>query len=92
LGKRDISYDDPPVALKWLRPGEGKPSPMPPGHLVTGLNDQHCHMNLPADSPLAVGDMVCFGMSHPCLTFDKWQVICVVDDDYNLVSAVRTFF
>jgi len=92
LGKRDISYDDLPVALKWLRPGESKPSPMPPGHLVTGLNDQHCHMTLPADSPLAVGDMVCFGMSHPCLTFDKWQVIGVVDDDYNLVSAVRTFF
>jgi D-serine dehydratase len=92
LGKRDISYDDPPVALKWMRPGDGGPSLMPAGHQVSGLNDQHCHMNLPPDSPLAVGDMVCFGMSHPCLTFDKWQVICIVDDDYNVLSAVRTFF
>jgi D-serine dehydratase len=92
MGKRDISSDDLPVALAWARPGAKRPSTMPPGHVVTGLNDQHCHMTLPADSPLAVGDMVSFGISHPCLTFDKWQVICVVDDDYNVTSAIRTFF
>ena len=28
------------------------------GPWSSGLNDQHCHMNVPADSPLAVGDMV----------------------------------
>ena len=63
-----------------------------PGHIVTGLNDQHCHIAVPPESPLAIGDMVCFGISHPCLTFDKWQVICVVDDDYNVLSAIKTFF
>ena len=52
-----------------------KPLPVPDGHLVTGFNDQHCHMRVPANSPLQVGDMVGFGISHPCLTFDKWQVI-----------------
>jgi D-serine dehydratase len=36
--------------------------------------------------------MVAFGISHPCLTFDKWQVLPVVDDDYGIVAAVRTFF
>jgi D-serine dehydratase len=92
LGKRDVSYDDPPVALKWLRPGTDGPSIMPEAHRVTGLNDEHCHMSVPSGSPLAVGDMVCFGISHPCLTFDKWQVICVVDDDYNVISAIKTFF
>ena len=65
---------------------------MPEGHVVTGLNDQHCHMRIPASSPLQLGDMVAFGISHPCLTFDKWQVIPVVDDDYNVIDAVRTFF
>jgi len=49
-------------------------------------------MTVPAGSTLAVGDMVAFGISHPCLTFDKWQVICMVDDDYNVTSAIKTFF
>jgi D-serine dehydratase len=56
------------------------------------MNDQHTHMKVPEESPLRVGDMVSFGVSHPCLTFDKWQVLYVVDDAYNIVSAVRTFF
>jgi len=92
MGRRDLSADDPPVALKWFRPGSPAPVTMPAGHLVTNLNDQHCHMTVPASSPLAVGDMVAFGISHPCLTFDKWQVICLVDDDYNVTSAIKTFF
>ena len=49
-------------------------------------------MTVPADSPLAVGDMVGFGVSHPCVTFDKWQVLSVVDDGYTVVGAYRTFF
>src|SRR5271168_2299452 len=74
FGKRDTSYDDPPVALSWFHPGASmdRPAPMPPGHQVVRLNDQHCHMAIPEDSPLSVGDMVAFGISHPCLTFDKW--------------------
>jgi D-serine dehydratase len=49
-------------------------------------------MVIPAGSPLAVGDMVAFGISHPCLTFDKWRIMYVVDDDYTCVSALRTYF
>ena len=94
FGKRDASYDDPPVALSWFRPGGAmdRPVPMPAGHEVLGLNDQHCHMAIPADSPLSVGDMVAFGISHPCLTFDKWRVIHLVDDDYRVTSSIRTYF
>ena len=95
MGKRDVSYDEMPVALRWFRPGGGfgtAPVALQAGHVVTGLNDQHCHMTVPANSPLAVGDMVAVGISHPCLTFDKWQVIPVVDDAYNVVGAIRTFF
>jgi D-serine dehydratase len=47
---------------------------------------------LPASSPLAVGDMVAFGMGHPCTTFDKWQAMMLVDGSYDVVGAVRTFF
>ena len=92
VGKRDISWDDPPVALKWIRPGDAEPKGMAAGHIVTNLNDQHCHMAVPSNSALAVGDMVAFGISHPCLTFDKWRVICLVDDAYNVTSAIRTYF
>lgn len=94
MGKRDVSFDSRlPEPLMWYRPGSaGGPQPIGERHAVAGLNDQHCHMVLPADSPLQVGDMVAFGISHPCTTFDKWQVIPVVDDDYRVVDAIRTFF
>ena len=97
VGKRDISYDvDLPVPLKWVRPrpgvAAGDIAELGAGYVVTGLNDQHCHLTVPANSPLAVGDMVAFGVSHPCTTFDKWQVIPVVDDAYTVVSAIKTYF
>lgn len=92
MGKRDVSYDDLPVPLKWFRPGMSAPQPVPPGHAVLRLNDQHCHLEIPADSPLAVGDMVGFGISHPCLTFDKWRVMHLADADYRITGSFRTYF
>lgn len=94
VGKRDISHDITlPQPLAWFRPGASTtPMAIPDGHKVQGLNDQHCHLLLPEDSPLAVGDMVAFGISHPCTTFDKWDVLLVVDEDYGVVDAVKTYF
>ena len=43
-------------------------------------------------SPFQVGDRVAFGVSHPCTTFDKWDLISLDDDDYNVVSAIKTYF
>jgi D-serine deaminase-like pyridoxal phosphate-dependent protein len=59
---------------------------------VTELNDQHAYLRVPRDDPLAVGDLVGCGISHPCTAFDKWRLIPVVDDDYTVVDAVATFF
>lgn len=95
LGKRDVTYDSAlPVPLRWYRPGGAmaRPEPMPAGHTVLALNDQHCHLGTPDESPLQVGDMVAFGIAHPCLTFDKWAVLMLVDDDWNVTGAIRTFF
>jgi len=94
LGKRDCSYDAGlPVPLAWHRPGGVlPPQPVVGDHRLVAINDQHAFLDLPADSPLAVGDMVCLGVSHPCLTFDKWQFLPIVDDDYRVIDAVRTFF
>jgi D-serine dehydratase len=41
---------------------------------------------------LQVGDMLCFGMGHPCTTFDKWQVLMLVGPRYDVVGAIRTYF
>jgi D-serine deaminase-like pyridoxal phosphate-dependent protein len=81
MGRRDISFDD---AL-----------PVPrnvPGGSVTKLNDQHAFLMLPAESPVQVGDWLQFGISHPCTTFDKWQLIPVLDGDNRVVDLIRTWF
>ena len=83
-----------PVPLKWYRPGSNTRAPqkIPAGHSCVAMNDQHGYLDVPADSPLAVGDMVGFGIAHPCLTFDRWQFIAVVDDSYGVTGGIRTFF
>ena len=94
MGKRDVSFDSGlPVPERWFRPGHHQaPEPLSPGHATIALNDQHAFLDVPDDSPLQVGDILTFGISHPCTTFDKWQVIYVVDDDDRVIEAVRTFF
>jgi D-serine dehydratase len=94
FGKRDCSYDtELPTPLQWFRPGlHERPQPIPAGVTVTGLSDQHCHLHLPDGVTLEVGDLVCCGISHPCTTFDRWPVMLVVDDDYNVTGAMRTYF
>lgn len=94
IGKRDVSYDDPPTPIRWYRPGSGSAgiTAVDRRYSVSHLNDQHCYVNVPADCPWRVGDMVAFGISHPCLTFDKWRVLHVVDDDYRILRSLRTYF
>ena len=81
-----------PNPVLWFRPGSAAPLPVPAAHKVVGFNDQHCHMLVPDHSPLQVGDMVSFDVSHPCLTFDKWRVLYRIDDDYNVIAAIETYF
>lgn len=93
LGKRDISYDiDLPEALCTYRAGETAPQPVGDGVRVRALNDQHLFLTIPEASDLEVGDLVGFGISHPCTTFDKWRTLLVVDDDFEVKSLVHTFF
>ncbi len=92
MGARDTASGELPVAQTWFRAGMPAPQKLGPGHAVSAMNDQHAHLAVPAGSPLAYGDLVSFGISHPCLTFDRWQVVMVVDDDYNVTGAIRTFF
>jgi len=93
LGKRDLSHDiDLPQALCTYRAGESAPRPAGDGVSVRALNDQHLFLAIPEASDLEVGDLVGFGISHPCTTFDKWRTLLVVDDDFEVTSLVHTFF
>jgi D-serine dehydratase len=93
MGKRDVGFDQHlPVPLAWYRPGSAAAEKIPAGYSITALNDQHGYLKCPAGSPLQVGDMVGFGVSHPCTTFDRWQLIYLVDDAYAVTGAIKTFF
>ncbi|MGH8854503.1 MAG: amino acid deaminase [Telluria sp.] len=98
MGKRDASYDiDLPAPLFMHRPGSdaNQPTALPPGCTIVKMNDQHAYLSLPEGAirdQLAVGDLVGCGISHPCTTFDKWQVLLAVDDAYHVTQALNTFF
>ncbi len=68
------------------------PVPAPADWKITAMMDQHAFMSVPPDADLRVGDMIAFDISHPCLTFDKWRHLLLVDDDYRVSGAVTTFF
>ena len=93
-GRRDLSHDAGlPVPQTWVRPGSGEaPEDVGPGVSTLRLHDQHIELTIPEDCPWRIGDMVSLGISHPCTTFDKWQVLFLVDDAYNVTGAIRTFF
>lgn len=94
MGKRDVSHDlHLPYARVALRPGrDARPRQLPPGCEVTALNDQHAYLRTTEGADLAVGDMIGCAISHPCTTFDKWRFLPIVDDDYDVVDAVATYF
>jgi len=94
VGKRDVGYDSGlPQPVAWFRATAMRsPAPLPCACLVTGLNDQHAHLRVPPQAPFAVGDMIALGIAHPCTTFERWQLLMLVDEQFNVVDAVRTFF
>jgi D-serine deaminase-like pyridoxal phosphate-dependent protein len=91
FGKRDVSFDiDLPVPVAVRRGGQM--------HAVNGelevfdLNDQHAFIRITPGFELAVGDIVGCGISHPCASFDRWRAMPLVDESYDVVGSVRTFF
>jgi D-serine deaminase-like pyridoxal phosphate-dependent protein len=93
MGKRDAAFDAgfPAPALHY-RPGEIAPKPAPVHWMLTRMMDQHAYMQIAREDDLDVGDMIAFDISHPCLTFDKWRTLPVVDAKYNVIDIIRTFF
>ena len=93
LGKRDAAFDAGlPVPTQLFRPGDASPIPTPSSWKLTRMMDQHAFMETAEGADLHIGDMISFQISHPCLTFDKWRYLAVLDSHYQVIDIVETFF
>jgi D-serine dehydratase len=93
LGRRDAAFDAGlPSPVLHYRPGQTEPLPVPDHWTLTKLMDQHAYMKIGEGDDIRVGDMIGFDISHPCLTFDKWRYLAIVDVDYNVVDVIETYF
>lgn len=93
LGKRDAAFDAglPTPALQY-RPGENAPHASPAHWKLVRMMDQHAYMKIAEGDDVRVGDMIGLDISHPCLTFDKWRYLPVLDSSYQVIDIVQTFF
>ena len=97
MGRRDLPYDQGnPIPLRRYRDG-GLIESLPEDEAenpfrITGVDDQHAYLTFPEDADVRVGDLMAFGISHPCTAFEKWRVVFRVDPEFNVTGAVRTFF
>ncbi|HEY5212628.1 MAG TPA: amino acid deaminase [Acidobacteriaceae bacterium] len=93
MGKRDAAFDAGlPVPALRFRPGDVAPRAAPQHWVVTKMMDQHTYLQIATQDDLRVGDMIGFDISHPCLTFDKWRTLPVLNTQYDVVDIVDTFF
>lgn len=91
-GKRDAPYDmDLPEPKVVRNPATGVEYSAE-GLAVTALADQHAFVSVAEGARAEVGDWVGLGVSHPCTTFDKWQLVPVVSAEGTVTDLVRTFF
>lgn len=94
FGKRDCPYDlGLPKPLYVIPEGQSLDSKQTLAEgRITDTNDQHAFLSYPPSLSLHVGDRVVCGISHPCTAFDKWRMIPLVDDAYNVIDWYRTYF
>ncbi|SNX63688.1 D-serine deaminase-like pyridoxal phosphate-dependent protein [Streptomyces sp. TLI_55] len=90
-GKRDAAYDLGLPSAQVVR-REGTAERPATGVEVTGLSDQHAWLRTGPEADLEVGDWLGLGLSHPCTSFDKWQLIPVAEADGTVVEYIRTYF
>ncbi len=93
MGKRDAAFDAGlPTPALHFRPGDATPKGAPDHWMLTKMMDQHAYLQIDRQDDLQVGDMLGFDISHPCLTFDKWRTLPILNAEYDVVDVVETFF
>ncbi|WP_110654514.1 amino acid deaminase [Salinicola halimionae] len=101
LGKRDIGHEpDLPLPLR-LYPASATSDAASDATVApvdvsawrtTNIMDQHVFLAIPENAEIAVGDVIAFGTSHPCLTFDKWRRMLLIDDQLAVQEVLETCF
>ena len=92
MGKRDAPYDEGmPIPLRIRRAGRTEQEPVRAA-VCTKMDDHHGYVALPDGMEVAPGDLICFGISHPCTAFDKWRQLPVIDENYVITDVLRTYF
>lgn len=92
-GIRDFPADAGyPTLLEIYRKGE-LVGQFPPGmHRMSRANDQHGYLPLGGGLDVRIGDVLKFGISHPCTAFDKWPMLFMLDAHNVITEAIRTYF
>lgn len=92
LGLRDVATDQGlPVPLRLWRDGLdlGPAQALSVAHLT----DQQALAGIgPEAPPLRIGDVVEFGLSHPCTNFDRHRLIWVLGDRHEVIAVLQTDF
>lgn len=95
-GKRDVPFDEGLPEPQRAQTEFGEPARPLTGATAIAMNDQHTFLRLPAEDPLAIGDVVRLGLSHPCTAIDKWRLVPEIDDadaaDPAVIGLLRTYF
>jgi D-serine deaminase-like pyridoxal phosphate-dependent protein len=89
FGKRDAPFDEGLPLPRRVRREDDLLAPVP-GVRVVKMLDQHAVLR--GDGVPGPGELMSFGISHPCTAFDKWRALPVVDDRYNVIDVVHTCF
>jgi len=93
IGKRDVSFDSGlPVPKSLYTVKEKELTHVNSDWSLVDLNDQHAFLSYPKEAKVCIGDIVVLSVSHPCLTFDKWQSILMVNKQYDVIENLQTFF
>lgn len=93
MGKRDAAFDSGfPIPAKHFRPGNAVPQVAPAHWTISKMMDQHAYLEIQVGDDIRVGDMIAFDICHPCLTFDKWRTLPILNTEYQVIDIIRTFF
>ncbi|MGG7581602.1 alanine racemase [Rhizobium sp. Nf11,1] len=91
MGMRDVAMDQGlPRPLALYRDGAYLGDLK--GAEVCRLNDQHAFVALAEANDVCVGDVIEFGISHPCTCLDRHAILYGLDPDHSVTAAYLTSF
>lgn len=91
MGLRDVAMDQGlPRPLGLYRDGRAMAGLADAA--VTKLNDQHAFVEFGGTSDVRIGDVVEFGISHPCTCLDRHGILYGLDPEHRVVAAYLAHF